>query len=259
MEVSVNSETHNIHIQAHNFTEFPYNLLHRHSNSTTHNSISTKVTTTSSLLATPTTPTLFLARLPGDWSQALRHVPRRKLQPSTGVHRTKEEALLQRIERREKPLLVGRGCVAALLVKLATQRPTLLGHTPICLEIAFVCLLDLFRAMIWAMVSALKSLFLPISTTQGAQSERRCKLRGSTNKRTDRGTQTLPVPARQQLTVVSIAGSEAPPTTPLCRGGCAFTESLAPICKLWGDDICVQMCAAAASGGERRVVARPPR
>ncbi|KAG0725355.1 CAD protein [Chionoecetes opilio] len=33
------------------------------------------------------------------------------------------------------------------------------------------------------------------------------------------------------------------------RGGCAFPESLAPICKLWGDDICVQMCAAAGSGG----------
>ncbi|KAG0722319.1 Tubulin beta-2 chain [Chionoecetes opilio] len=43
------------------------------------------------------------------------------------------------------------------------------------------------------------------------------------------------------------------------RGGCAFPERLASICKLWGDDICVQMCAAAGSGGERRVVARPPR
>ncbi|KAG0730539.1 Protein slowmo [Chionoecetes opilio] len=29
------------------------------------------------------------------------------------------------------------------------------------------------------------------------------------------------------------------------RGGCAFTESLAPICKLWGDDICVQRRQAA--------------
>ncbi|KAG0705273.1 hypothetical protein GWK47_002719 [Chionoecetes opilio] len=41
----------------------------------------------------------------------------------------------------------------------------------------------------------------------------------------------------------------------LKRGGCAFPESLAPICKLWGDDICVQMCAAAGSSGERRLVA----
>ncbi|KAG0726154.1 ATP-dependent DNA helicase Q1 [Chionoecetes opilio] len=31
------------------------------------------------------------------------------------------------------------------------------------------------------------------------------------------------------------------------HGGCAFTESLPPICKLWGNDICVQMCAAAGS------------
>ncbi|KAG0696864.1 hypothetical protein GWK47_003088 [Chionoecetes opilio] len=58
--------------------------------------------------------------------------------------------------------------------------------------------------------------------------------------------------------------ARAPPhtrhdTPPHQRGGCAFTESLAPICKLWGDDICVQMCAAAASGGERLVGARPPR
>ncbi|KAG0717664.1 hypothetical protein GWK47_053991 [Chionoecetes opilio] len=30
-----------------------------------------------------------------------------------------------------------------------------------------------------------------------------------------------------------------------CGGGCAFPESLAPICNLCGDDICVQTCGAA--------------
>ncbi|KAG0719382.1 hypothetical protein GWK47_007290 [Chionoecetes opilio] len=30
-------------------------------------------------------------------------------------------------------------------------------------------------------------------------------------------------------------------------GGCAFPESLAPICNLCGDDICVQTCGAAGS------------